>query len=147
MPARTFKFREILSEAVRHNPLLWKDGELNLYAIVRYYQEHGEEVSQPNLHRLVKGTQKPGDKMVDATFKVFGVPKHIIRGEPVSAEMEELLTQYRLSTLLLAKKIEALPRDAYEALARQVDVMYDAQRQIRLTDSKVTPIDRRRDSR
>lgn len=140
-----FKFREILEESVRHNPDLWIDGELNLTAIAEFCKRRGYPVTQPNLHRLVKGQQLPGEKYVLAIHKVFGVPKNLLRGEPVSAELDEVLADYRLSTLLLAKKIEALPRDAYEALARQVDIMYDSQRQLRLTtDSKVTPIDRRR---
>ena len=141
---KAFTFREILIEAVRHNRSMWEDGELNLTAIARYYQAHGAEMTQPNLHRLVKGTQKPGEKAVAATHKAFGIPKYLVRGEPVSAEMDELLTSYRLSTVLLAKRLESLPKDQYEAIAHQVDVMYEAQRQFRLDNPKVTSIDRRR---
>lgn len=60
--------------------------------------------------------------------------------------MEDLLTQYRLSTLLLAKKLESLPRDQYEAIARQIDVMTEQQKHLRQTlhDHNVTPIDKNR---
>lgn len=119
---------------------------MNLTAIARFYKERGAPVTQPNLHRLCKGTQRPGEAVVDATHRVFGIPKYLIRGEPVSVEMEDLLTHYRLSTLLLAKKLESLPRDQYEALARQVDVLVEQQKAIHaaIGDTKVTPIDKRR---
>lgn len=146
MPQRFFKFRELLSEALRHDPSLWKDGELNLTALARLYKDRGAPISQPNLYRLCNSNQKPGERVVEATYKVFGIPKNIIRGEPVSAEMEDLLTQYRLSTLLLAKKLESLPRDQYEAIARQIDVMTEQQKHLRQTlhDHNVTPIDKNR---
>lgn len=144
---RVYTFREILSDAVRHNPTLWHDGKLNLRAIADYCKKRGSPITQPNLHRLCEGGQTPGEKYVQAIHQVFGVPKYLLRGEPVSTELDEFMTANKLSlsTLLLAKRIESLPREAYEAVTRQVDVMYDAQRQLRLTsDPKVTPIDRRR---
>lgn len=65
----------------------------------------------------------------------------------MSAELDDLLLQYRVSTLLLAKKIESLPKEAYHAIVEQIEVMLAKEQQLAKAmeaAGNVTPIDRTR---
>lgn len=144
---KKFSFREILEGAARSIPGLWTaDDKLNLSAVARYYQKRGYPVTQPTLQRLYKGTHKTLSKAtIDATHLVFRVPKAILRGEPMRPEMEELLADYKLSTLLLAQKIESLPKEARDSILGQIEVFLDQKDQLtRAFQGNVTSIDKNR---
>lgn len=146
--ARRFTFKELLEAASKPHASLWSsDGRLNLGAVARYYAKKGHPVSQPTLHRTCTGKTDPREETIEATYQVFGIPKYLLRGEPVSAELDDLLLQYRVSTLLLAKKIESLPKEAYHAIVEQIEVMLAKEQQLAKAmeaAGNVTPIDRTR---
>jgi len=144
---RTFTFKEIIEAAAKPYPELWKsDGELNSQALARYYEKKGYPVAQATLHRLLRGKHKEVSKeTAAATHEVFRVPMHILRGEPVSAELEKLLTEYKLSTLLLAQKIESLPKDAYQSVVDHLESLLMREERLQaMRPSNVTPIDKNR---
>lgn len=143
--SRTFTFREVLEAAAKPYPALWKsDGTLNSTALARYYKSKGHPVAQGTLHRLLHGKHKEVSKeTAEATTAVFRVPKHLLRGEPVSSELEKLLTDYKLSTLLLAQKIESLPKDAYQSIVDHLNSLLEREERLKqLRPDNVTPIDR-----
>lgn len=126
MPGKPFTFVEVLEAACRPHPELWREDEtgtavLNLAAVARHYARRGHPVTQPNLFRLTKEGQRPGDKVVEATHAVFGIPRAILRGEPLSHEMERTLGKAQLSTLLLAERIEELDRDDYREMVQLLE--------------------------
>lgn len=123
MKGRTFSFKEILEAAAKPFPKLWNaEGKLNLAAVARLYKDKGYPVSQPTLYRLCTGQHKEVSKeTIDATYHVFGVPRSMLRGESMSADMEKLLADYRLSTLLLAQKLESLPAEDYQNIVAQIE--------------------------
>lgn len=143
--SRTFSFKEIIEAAAKPYGELWKsDGTLNSTALARFYKVKGHPVAQGTLHRLLKGKHKEVSKeTADATHAVFRVPKHILRGEPLSAELEKLLSDFKLSTLLLAQKIEALPKDAYQSVVTHIETLLDREDRIKqLRPPNVTPMKR-----
>lgn len=146
--ARRFTFKELLEAAAKPHASLWSsDGRLNLGAVASYYEAKGHPVSQPTLWRTCTGKTEPKDRTIEATYQVFGIPKHLLRGEPVTAESEELLSHYHVSTLLLARKLESLPKEAYHAIMEQVEIMLAKEQQLRKAienAGNVTPIDRSR---
>jgi hypothetical protein len=145
--SRTFTFREIVEAAAKPYRELWKsDGTLNSTALARYYKKKGHPVAQGTLHRLLTGKHKEVSKeTADATHEVFRVPKHLLRGEPVSAELEKLLTEYKLSTLLLARRIESLPKDAYQSVVDHLESLLDREERLQaMRPHNVTPIDKSR---
>lgn len=145
--SRTFSFREILEAAAKPHRGLWKsDGTLNSTALARFYKERGYPVAQGTIHRLLSGKHKEVSReTAEATHHVFRVPMHILRGEPVSVELEKLLTEYKLSTLLLAQKIESLPKDAYQSVVDHLESLLQREERLQqLRPNNVTPIDRSR---
>lgn len=148
MPKR-FSFKDLLEEAAKSHASFWNDdGRLNLAAVSRYYAAKGHPISQPTLYRNCEGKTEPSEDTIEATHQVFGIPKSWLRGEAVGGEMEELLSQgYRVSTLLLAKRIESLSKESYHAIVEQIEVMLSKEQQIRAaieSAGNVTSIDRRR---
>lgn len=142
--SRTFSFRDVIEAAAKPYPSLWKsDGTLNSTALARHYKSKGHPVAQGTLHRLLKGKHKEVSKeTVEATCAVFRVPKHLLRGDPVSAELEKLLVDYKLSTLLLAQKIESLPPDAYQSVVNHLNSLIEREEQLKqLRPDNVTRID------
>lgn len=140
------KFREILLEAARLNPALWKgDGDLSINGVAKFFQSRGFKVSQPNLDRMFKGTLPVNEDLINAMYNCFGVPKSLLRGEQ-GDDMDKLLTEYRLSTLLVAKKLEDLPRTKYENIVNLINDAHEEMLRIReLTEQgKVTHITRNR---
>lgn len=136
MPGKTFSFKEVLEAAARPYPELWHEDEtgtavLNLAAVARHYVRKGHPATQANLHRIMFDGQKPGDKVVKATHAVFGVPRAILRGEPLSQEMERALGKASLSTILLAERIEELDRDDYKQLVELLDLLEHKREQLR----------------
>lgn len=132
MPGKKFTFREALEAACRSHPELWHSdpseigmGVLNVGAVVRHYQRKGYTVTQPNLHRILKGDQEPGPKVIAATEGAFGIPRAILRGEPLSEQMERLLGKASLETLLLAERIGALDADDHRQLVELLALLED----------------------
>lgn len=140
-PAK-LKFRDILLEAARLNPALWKgDGDLSINGVAKFFQSRGFKVSQPNLDRMYKGKLPVNEDLVNAMHACFGVPRSLLRGEQ-GGDVDKLLTEYRLSTLLVAKKLEDLPRTKYDNLINLINDSYEEEMRIReLTkEGKVTHI-------
>ena len=145
---RKFSFLDILENAAQSLPQLWTgDEKLNLSAVARYYKKKGWPISQPTLLRLCsKEHDKPSDRTIEATYHAFGVPRPLLRGEPVRPEIEELLAEHKLSTLMLAKKLESLPKAFRDGLYAQIEAFLEQRDQIGKS-TNVTPIDRDRPTR
>jgi len=138
-------FREIVEAAARPYRDLWKsDGQLNLGALSRRTRETGAYLSEASLSRILRGEQEVGPKAVEALHTAFNIPRALLRGEPMSSDVERLLTEYKLSTLLLAQRIERLPKDEYYALVEQVDRVIAREDRLKeaIKTGTVTPIDR-----
>lgn len=147
MPHRKPPFRDLIEAAAKPHRELWKSsGELNLGALARYYEQRGHGVSQASFSRIFAGLQQPGEDTIDATHHVFRIPREILRGEPLSSEMEDLFTKYKLSTLLLAQKIESLPKDDYYLLCQQMERALENAEKLRqsLKNNNITDIRRPR---
>lgn len=148
MKGRTFSFKEILEAAAKPFPQLWNaEGKLNLAAVARLYKERGYPVSQPTLFRLCTGKHKElSTETIDATHHVFRVPRSMLRQEPMTAEMEKLLADYRLSTLLLAQKLEGLPKEDYQNIVAQIERAHEQRDRLEraMSNSNVTVLDRSR---
>lgn len=147
MAGRTIPFKEIIEAAAQPHAQLWKaDGRLNLNALAKYFKKKGYGVSAASFSRIFAGLQTPGDDVIEAVNHVLSVPRGILRGEPVSAEMEKLLTDVKVSTLLLAQKIESLPKDDYYVIAQQIERALENAEKLReaLKSGNVTSIDRHR---
>lgn len=147
MPRKQLTFREIVEAAAKAVPEVWDDdGTINLSALSRYYDKKGHYVSQPTFSRLFKGTHKaPSAEVVAATHAVLRVPRSLLRGDPMAADVEELLGRYPLSTLLLAKRLEDLPATSRRRIFEMIEEAYDNQEQLRrLAESapNVTPLKR-----
>lgn len=143
----TFTFRDLIEAASKPYRELWKtDGALNLGALAKRYTAKGHPLSEASLSRILRGEQAVGDRAVDATHHALGIPKALLRGEPMSADVEKLLTDYKLSTLLLAQRLESLPKADYYALNEQIERILDKEKALRdaLRSGTVTPIDRGR---
>lgn len=124
--SRKRRFRDLVSEGARLFPSLWKSsGEINITALADLYRDKGFPVSQPTLHRLWKGDYDPSNATVEATYRVFNIPRELLRGEePGENDMKELLTGYGLPTLLIAKKLSQLPKDDFDAIATQIELAH-----------------------
>lgn len=148
MSRRPIPFLDALEAAARPYRELWRgDGTLSLAGLKRHYERRGHPVSDASLSRIFAGKQAPGEDTIEATHRVFGIPKGILRGEPVSAEMEKTLTDYRLSTLLLAQRLESLPKDDYYLIAQAIERALENQEKLRAaldSSPNVTSIDRRK---
>jgi len=140
-------FREALEAAAKPHRELWRDGKLSLAGLRRHYAKRGHPVSDASLSRIFRGKQEPGEDIIEATHRAFGLEKSILRGEPVSAEMAKALTDFKYSTLLLAERIESLPKDDYYVIMQHIERAIennDRLQQALQTSPNVTPIDRRK---
>jgi hypothetical protein len=141
-------FADIVVAAAKSIPELWdQDGNLNLAAVARYYKRKGHPVTQPTLHRLFSGKHaQPSSRVIEATHHVMRVPRSLLRGDPMGADLERLLTDYHLSTLLLAKKLEALPQRARDNIYGYIENELDREEQLRraIDSGSVSSIDRSR---
>lgn len=137
-------FKELVMAAAKPYRELWRDGNLNLGALARRYEQKGHPLSQASLSRILSGKQRVGPDAVEATFHAFGIPRNLLRGEPMSAEMERIFNKYRLETLLLAEKLETLPQDEYYALVEQVERVIEREQRVKeaYRSSNVTPLER-----
>lgn len=149
MPTKGLTFRELLTAAAKSVPELWtQDGELNLTAVARYCAKKGQKISQPTLHRHFEGSKHKelSQGTIDAISKVFRIPRNLLRGEPMAAEFEKLLTDYKLSTLLLAQKIELLPESVRRNILNQIEDALEREEQLKraYSQSNITPLDKNR---
>lgn len=133
MTRKKVPFREIVEAAAKAVPTVWDDdGTINLSALSRYYGQKGHPVPQGTLSRLFDGTHKaPSPKIVEATHAVLRVPRSLLRGDPMAADVEELLGRYPLSTLLLAKRLEDLPPTSRRRILELIEEAYEKEEQIR----------------
>lgn len=145
MPKKN-RFRDLVSEGARLFPSLWKpSGDINLTALARLYKAKGFPVSQPTLLRLWEGAYDPSNETIEATYKVLGIPRELLRGEP--SDMNELLQGYGLPTLLIAKKLSQLPKEDFDSIVVQIELAHQkAQKLSELMRSSpnVVPIQRHR---
>lgn len=147
MPGRSLTFKELIEAAARPHRELWKgDDQLNLSALAEHYRKKGHPISGASFSRIFDGLQEPKEKVIEATYYVFRIPRSILRGEPVSAEMEKTLTDFKFSTLLLAQKIESLPKDDYYVIMQQIERALDNAEKLReaMKSGNVTSIERHR---
>lgn len=136
-------FRALIEAAARPHAELWKgSGELNLGALERFYKKKGHPVSQASFSRIFAGKQELGDDTIDATHYVFKIPRGMLRGEDMSAEIDLLLTKHKLSSIMLAERIESLPKDDYYVICQQIERALATQEQLRqaLKSGNVTPL-------
>jgi hypothetical protein len=138
-------FRDLVSEGAKLYPSLWKaSGEINLTAMARLYKSKGVPVSQPTLLRLWDGEYDPSNETIEATYRVFGIPRELLRGEHVN-DMNELTHGYELSTLLIAKKLSRLPKADFDALMVQIELAHERAEKLRELLNKspnIVPIDK-----
>lgn len=150
MTTRKPSFREMLEAAAKPYRELWNvNGVLNLRAVSKHYERKGFPLTAASLSRLCSGKQSPERKAVEATYRVFGIPRGLLRGEPFSAEMRDVLTDYKMSTLLLAQRIEALSRDDFYQVAELLRHLESKAEQLRRAvehSSNVTPLEPRKRS-
>lgn len=145
MTPRRFTIQQLLQEAAKSVPGVWfDDGRINLAALARVFKKKGYAVSQPTLSRQWNGTHgKASDSTVEAFYRVLRIPRELTRGEPMNPTWEKALSKYNLSTLLIAERLESLPRADFENICREIDRAYEREEQLRsLQGSNVTPIDR-----
>lgn len=148
MAGKVYTFKEILDAAAKPYRELWhENGALNLGAVERHYAKRGHPLSQESLWRLYKGKQKAVTRAVEATHQVFKVPRAMLRGEAISGQMEKVLTDYKLSTLLLAERIEELDPAGYHQVAELVELLELKHKQLTealASSDNVTPIGKKR---
>jgi len=146
MDNKRLTFAEIVTAAAKSVPELWdQDGKLNLAALARYYNKKGYQITQPTLHRLFAGKHKsPSPRVIDATHYALRIPRGLLRGEGMNSDLDRALTDYNLSTLFLAKKIEALPQRVKDNILNLVETELEREDQLRraIDIGTVTPIDR-----
>lgn len=144
MAKEQLTFKDLVEAAAKPFKELWRGDRLNLGALSRRYKAKGHPLSEASLSRILTGKQGVGPDTVEATYHALGIPRNLLRGEPMSSEMEEVLTQYKLSTLLLAKRIESLPKDEYYALVEQIERILERENRVKeaIRTGNVTPIER-----
>lgn len=135
-------------EALRSYPHVWKDDDrINFGALARFFRDRGRTIPAATLYRICKGEhQRPSERLVEAINHVLRIPKELLRGEAVTPEMSKAFADYRLSTLILAEKLEELPKSEYARLVEQIDAILEREKLLRdaLETSKVTHIDKHR---
>lgn len=142
--------RQLLKNAAETvEGLLDADGEVNTSAMARHTAKQGHPVSQATLHRIYNAADpsKPHRmkaEVVEALHLVFGIPRSMLRGEPMSAELEEILGRVPLTTLLLAEKLQKLDPKVRNNIKAQIDLEIERQAALKRaqTAGNVTPIRR-----
>jgi hypothetical protein len=152
MRGKTLTFRETLNAAAKNIPGLWDfdNDKIRLPELSRYLRKKGCPVSQPTLHRHYNVKGKPRElsgTVVEALHSGLGIPRSILRGEAMAADLERALVKNELSTLLLAERIEALPHKARLNILAQIEEITEREEHIKhaMARGNVTPIDRTRD--
>lgn len=132
MNKKKLTFGEIVTAAAKSVPELWdQDGNLNLSAVARYYEKKGHPVSQATLHRLFNGKHgEPSSRVIESTHKVLRVPRSLLRGDPMAADVEEIFGRYPLSTILLAKRLEELPAKTRKRIFEQIEEAFEQEEKL-----------------
>jgi len=120
----------VLQAASMHRGMLKDDGRLNTAELARYYRRKEHPVPQETLWRNVNGKTKPSENTIEATSQVFGIPKELLRGEPVPTEITDLLGRYTMRTVLIAQKLERLPKDVFHNIIEQIERATDREEQL-----------------
>lgn len=146
MAKRQLTFKELIEAAAQPYKELWRnDGRLNLGAVARHYKAKGHPISEATLSRIFRELQEVGPDTIEATHRTFGLPKALLRGEPMTPDAEKALTDYKLSTILLAQRLESLPKEDFYAINEQIERAFEHKRQLeeaKRTAGNVTPIER-----
>lgn len=142
------RIEKLIKEAARPYPeLWWEDDRLNFEALARFFKARGRKIPSATLYRICTGEHRqPSERIVEAINHVLRIPKELLRGEELSPAMAKAFGDYRLSTLILAEKIEELPRGEYARLVEQIDAILDRENRLReaLESDKVVHIDKHR---
>lgn len=148
MAKATPTFKEILEAAAKPYAKLWNNGKLSPNALAKFYQDKKCKVSSASFSRILAGKQDIGESVIDATSSVFRISKSMLRGEPLTADMERSLSESRLSTLFLARRIEDLPREDYDMIVKALERAEQNAEKLRdaLQSGGVVSIDRARKS-
>jgi hypothetical protein len=147
MSQRKTTFRQLIEAAARTHPGLWKgNGTLNLGALERFYTKQGYPISQASFSRIFRGKQDVGPDVITATYHALKIPLSLLRNEPVSAEMERSLSKFELHTILLAQRLEELPKDDFYLICKQIEHAEENAKKVReaLKNSNVTTLHRSR---
>lgn len=151
MAKKNPSFADTLTAAAKIVPgLTDDDGKPILNAVARYCAGKGHPVSQPTLQRHFKpNAVKPRaleDHIAKALEAVFRVPARIWKGEPMTDREAKALSDFNYETILLAQKIEALPKKDRDALLTQIEnaLAHHEELQRLLAAGNVTSIDRGR---
>lgn len=149
MRQKVLSFAEVLTGAARLVPkLLNHDGKPVLTRVAKYCAERGWPVSQPTLHRhFHPDADKPRDLDEDtakALEAVFGLRAGLWKGEPMNEQEAKALSQFGFETILLAQKIEALPKKDRDRILAEIEAATSHHEEIRrlMQNTNVTPIDR-----
>lgn len=142
------RIEKLVKEAAKPYPdLWWEDDRLNFEALARFFDARGRKIPSATLYRLCKGVHtQPSERVVEAFNHVLRIPRELVRGEALNPAMAKAFGDYRLSTLILAEKIEELPRAEYARIVEQIDAILDRESRLKeaLETEKVTHIDKHR---
>lgn len=142
------RIENLVKEAAKPYPhLWWDDDRLNFEALARFFALRGRKIPSATLYRICKGAHRqPSERVVEAINHVLRIPKELLRGEELNPAMAKAFGDYKLSTLILAEKIEELPRAEYARLVEQIDAILDREKRLQeaLQSEKVTHIDKHR---
>lgn len=117
-----YTFKQLLEAGAKPFPSLWHDGRLVASRVARFCSERGHPVSQATLSRHL--TAKHGsidDITVDALEAVLRIPRAMLRNEPLTPRMEELLKRYPLEVILLAEQLNSLPPEEFGPIASFIE--------------------------
>lgn len=99
------------------------------------------------MQRLWDGVYDPSNATIEATYRVFGIPRELLRGEdPGENDMKQLVEGYGLPTLLIAKKLSQLPREDFDAIVTQIELAHQKAERLKAlmeTNPNVIPLKRR----
>jgi len=151
MTKKRLSFRDVLEAATQHKPSLrTAEGRLVLSRVAEYCTERGYPVSQPTLSRHYRSGgpdgHKPDPETIAALTAAFGIPRELMEGEAMSAELDDALTRSSLEDLFLAKRISRLKPGARRALLMQLDEIEKRESELQqaLQNSNVSSIERKR---
>lgn len=152
MSKKVLTFRETLSAAAKSIPngWDWDNDKIRLPAISRYLKKKGYPVSQPTLHRhyhLEGNSRELKKETVEALHFGLGIPRAILRGEAMSTDLEQALVKNEFSTILLAERIEKLPKAARRNIVNQIDEILEREEALKnaYSSGNVTSIKRNTD--
>lgn len=151
MSKKRLSFQDVVEAATLHKPSLrTAEGRLVATRVAEYCAQRGHPVSQPTLSRHLRAGgpdgHKPDPETIAALSAVFGIPRELLEGGTMSAELDHSLSRFPLEDLFLAERIAKLKPGARRALLLQLDEIEkrESDFQRALQNTSVTPIDRKR---